>query len=124
MRDDLVLYPIAETQEVSQRLADLLEYGRPGRVADEQIPDQAVFDRLDAAHYEGWAEARSEHKNQNQRIVDYRRESLATSHRARVATLEDRLANATNDKILRMRQAQLNNAEVDFQRHVPSSSKR
>ena len=118
VRDDLVLYPIAETPEVSQRLADLLEYGRPGRVAEEQIPDQAVFDRLDAAHYERWAEARSEHKNQNQRIVDYRRESLTTSHRARVAMLEDRLANATNDKILRMRQAQLINAEVDFQRHV------
>ena len=32
--------------------------------------------------------------------------------------LEDRLANATNDKILRMRQAQLTNAEVDYQRHV------
>ena len=118
VRHDLVLYPIAESPEVSRRLADLLEYGRPGSVADEQIPDQAAFDRLDAAHYERWAEAWSEHKNQNQRIVDYRRESLTTSHRARVAMLEDRLANATNDKILRMRQAQLTNAEVDYQRHV------
>ena len=118
VRDDLVLYPIAEFPEVSRRLTDLLEYGRPGSVLDEQMLDQAAFDRLDAAHYERWAEARSEHKNQNQRIVDYRRESLTTSHRARVAMLEDRLANATNDKIFRMRQAQLTNAEVDFQRHV------
>ena len=118
VRDDLVLYPIAESPDVSRRLADLLEYGRSSGVADEQMPDQAAFDRLDAAHYERWAEARSKHKNQNQRIVDYRRESLTTSHRARVAMLEDRLANATNDKILRMRRAQITNAGEDFKRHV------
>ena len=118
VRDDLVLYPVAESPKVSRRLADLLEYGRPGSIADEQMPNQDTFDRLDTAHYERWTEARSEHKKQNQRIVDYRRESLTTSHQARVAMLEDRLANATNDKILRMRQAQLTSAGVDFQRHV------
>ena len=118
VRDDLALYPIAESPEVSLRLADLLEYGRPGSIPAEQIPGQAVFDRLDAAHYERWAEARTEHKNKNQRTADYRRESLTTSHRARVVVLEDRLANATNEKILRMRQAQLANAEADFQRHL------
>ena len=45
VRHDLVLYPIAESPEVSRRLADLLEYGRPGSVADEQMPDQAASTR-------------------------------------------------------------------------------
>lgn len=118
VRDDSVLYPVAQSAEVSLRLADLLEYGRPSSLADDQIPDQAIFDQLDAAHYERWAKASSEHKEQNQRIADHRRESLTTSHRARVAMLEDRLAQATNEKIRRMRQGQLSNAEADYQRRL------
>lgn len=118
VRDDLVLYPVAQSAEVSLRLANLLEYGRPSSLAEDQIPDQAIFDKLDAAHYERWAKARSTHKEQNQRIADYRRESLTTSHRARVAMLEDRLLQATNEKIHRMRQSQLSNAEADYQRRL------
>ena len=118
VREDLVLYPVAQSQEVTQRLSELLEYGRPGILPDDQIPKQAVFDQLDAAHYELWAKARSNHKEQNQRIADYRRESLTTSHRGRVAMLEDRIAQATNEKIRRMRQGQLSNAEADYQRRL------
>ncbi|MEW8200373.1 MAG: hypothetical protein AB2777_22330, partial [Candidatus Thiodiazotropha endolucinida] len=118
VREDLVLYPVAQSPEVTQRLSDLLEYGRPGSLPDDQVPEQALFDQLDAAHYELWSKARSDHKEQNQRIADYRRESLTTSHRGRVAMLEDRLAQATNEKIRRMRQGQLSNAEADYQRRL------
>lgn len=118
VREDLVLYPVAQSPEVTRRLSDLLEYGRPGSLPDDQVPEQALFDQLDAAHYELWAKARCDHKEQNQRIADYRRESLTTSHRGRVAMLEDRLAQATNEKIRRMRQGQLSNAEVDYQRRL------
>ncbi|MEW8410567.1 MAG: helicase-related protein [Candidatus Thiodiazotropha sp.] len=118
VREDLVLYPVAQLPEVTQRLSDLLEYGRLGSLPDNQVPEQALFDQLDAAHYELWASARSDHKEQNQRIADYRRESLTTSHRGRVAMLKDRLAQATNEKIHRMRQGQLSNAEADYQRRL------
>ena len=96
VRDDVVLYPIAESLEVSRRLANLLEHGRPGSLPDDQIPDQRVFDDLDAVHYERWAEARSDHVERNRRTAGYRQESLTTSHHARVAMLEEQLANATN----------------------------
>lgn len=118
VREDLVLYPVAQSPEVTQRLSDLLEYGRPGSLPDDQVPEHALFDQLDAAHYELWVKARSDHKEQNQRIADYRRESLTTSHRGRVAMLEDRLVQATNEKIRRMRQGQLSNAEADYQRRL------
>ena len=119
VRDDLVLYPIAESPEVSRRLANLLESGRPGSLPDDQIPDQKIFDDLDdAVHYERWDEARSDHVARNRRIADYRHESLTTSHHARVAMLEEQLANATDEKIRRMRQTQRANAEADYQRHL------
>ena len=118
VRDDLVFYPVAQSADLSRRLAGLLEYGRPGNVPIEQIPDQTVFDQLDEAHYDLWAKARSEHKEQNRRIADYRRESLTTSQHARVAMLEERLAQAKDEKIRRMRQGQLSNAEADYQRRL------
>ena len=118
VREDLVFYPVAQSTEVTLRVSDLLEYGRPGSLPDDQVPEQAVFDQLDVAHYEQWVQARSDNKKQNQRIADYRRESLTTSHCGRVAMLEDRLAQATNEKIRRMRQGQLSNAEADYQRRL------
>ena len=118
VREDLVLYPVAKMPEISERLSRLLEYGRPGSLSDDHVPDQAVFDQLDSAHYEMWSSAREEHKDKNKRIADYRRESLTTSHGARVAILEERLFQATNEKIRRMRQSQLANAEADYQRRL------
>ena len=118
VREDLVLYPVARSPEVTLRISSLLEYGRPGSLPDDQAPEQAVFDQLDAVHYKLWAKARLDHKEQNQRIADYRRESLTASHRGRVVMLKDMLAQATNEKIRRMRQSQLGNAEADYRRRL------
>jgi ATP-dependent helicase HepA len=41
---------------------------------------------------------------------------LQSSHRARLRIVEELLSKAANDKIRRMRQAQLTNAEADYQR--------
>ncbi len=118
VRNDLVLYPVTESTEISPRLTRLLEYGRQGSLPDDQIPDDIVFDKLDNTHHERWTKARFEHIERNIRIIDYQRESLATSHRARVAMLEERMATATEEKIHRMRQAQLANAEADYRRRL------
>ena len=118
VRDDLVLYPIAQSPEVSLHLPNLLEYGRPDTLPNTQMPDQTVFGQLEETHHGLWAEARLKHKEQNQRIADHRKESLITSHQARVAMLEEKLTQATDEKIRRMRQGQLNNAQSDYERHL------
>ena len=118
VREDLTLFPVAASLKVSQRLSDFLEFGRLGRLPDEDVPDDQAFNKLDAAHHQRWAKARSDHRERNLRIVEYQRESLATSHRARVTILEERLTSATDGKIRRMRQAQLANAEADYQTRV------
>ena len=43
VRDDLVLYPVTQSSEVSSHLQFLLEYGRAGTLPNSQIPDQTVF---------------------------------------------------------------------------------
>ena len=43
-------------------------------------------------------------------MARYRRESLRTSHEARMALLEGQIADATEERIRRMREAQIANA--------------
>ncbi len=82
------------------------------------LPDPAVFDELDARNHALWAAARLEHVSENSELVGFRRESLRTSHAARLAILCEQLAAASNEKIRRMRQSQLDNAVADFARHM------
>jgi hypothetical protein len=50
----------------------------------------------------------------NRELAQFRRQSLETSHRARMSLLQEQLSQATNEKIQRMRRGQLDNAEADF----------
>ena len=46
---------------------------------------------LDTQHYSLWHEARAIHRQKTQKLAEYRIESLTTSHRARIALLEEQL---------------------------------
>ena len=80
--------------------------------------DPSVWDDLDTQHYKLWSEARAKHRRRTQELAEYRRESLATSHRARIALLEEQLKQATNEKIQKMRQSQIAAAEADYARRI------
>ncbi|MBF2761594.1 MAG: DEAD/DEAH box helicase family protein [Ectothiorhodospiraceae bacterium AqS1] len=118
VRKDLRLYPIAQSPEVTKRLSSLLEHGRTGSLADDQMPKQEIFDALEKEQYRLWSEARSTHQEKNRRVADHRRESLKNSHLGRMAMLNSMLDQATNEKIRRMREGQLANAEADYQRRI------
>ncbi|HDH11305.1 MAG TPA: hypothetical protein ENG83_03730 [Nitrospirae bacterium] len=70
-----------------------------------QIEDM-IFNLTELSrHYKLWSEACEKHQRRTRELAQYRRESLTTSHRARIALLEEQLGQASNDKIRRMRQA-------------------
>jgi len=118
VRDDLVLYPVCESPELRERIVDLLPQGRSSDIAEQDIPDQSVFDALDAQHYALWAKARSDHQERTKRLAEHRRESLIVSHNARVAMFREQLEQASDEKIHRMRQSQLDSANVDYERRT------
>ncbi len=76
------------------------------------------WDDLDTQHYILWSEARAKHQRRTQELAAYRRESLATSHRARISLLEEQLKQANDEKIQRMRQSQITAAEADYARRI------
>jgi hypothetical protein len=118
IREDLVLRPVASSEIVTEHLARLLEKAEQALIDERGDASPLVWDDLDAQHYRLWSESRAKHRRRNQELAQYRRESLATSHRARIALLEEQLKQASNEKILNMRQSQIAAAEADYARRI------
>ena len=81
----------------------------PGRL------DSSALDALDDRHHELWYSERERHVAENERIVDHRLQSLRVSHGARETILREQLAQAEHDRIRKMRMAQLERAERDYE---------
>ena len=88
------------------------------KAEDAEAGEQGEWDELEAQHYRLWSEARAEHQQRTQELAAYRRESLATSHRAQMALLGEQLEKASNENIQRMRRSQIGRAEADYNRRI------
>lgn len=118
IREDLVLCPVTTSEQVTSHLGRLLEKAEENPTSENNVPKPSAWDELDAHHYKLWSEAREKHRRRTQELAQYRRESLTTSHRARISLLEEQLGQASNDKIRRMRQAQIAAADADYSRRI------
>ena len=116
IREHLVLKPIASSELLTPHLNDLLEMAEDNDTQENQAPIQK--DALEKTHQHLWAEARNQHREHTQALANYRRESLSTSLQKRIVLLEDRIAQATDPNIQRMRQSELANAETDYRRRI------
>jgi hypothetical protein len=118
IKEDLVLRPVASTKAVTLHLSRFLEKATDLPVDDPKEADPACWDALDGQHYNLWSDARVKHRRRTQELAEFRRESLTTSHRARIALLEEQLKQASNEKIQKMRQSQISAAEADYARRI------
>lgn len=118
IREDLVLRPVALSEVVTAHLVNLLEKAEEAPIDEQEDTGSPMWDDLDAQHYKLWFEARAKHRRRTQELAQYRRESLGTSHRARISLLEEQLRQASNEKIQKMRQSQIAAAEADYIRRI------
>jgi ATP-dependent helicase HepA len=118
IREEVSLQPICNDPTITDRFLEVLEHAMSVQPGEIQLPDQAVFDQLDAYHHRLWNNAQVTHKTYNVQIAQYRKESLQTSHQAQVSQLHTQLSQASEENIRRMRQAQIVNAEADFKRRM------
>ena len=116
IREHLVIKPVASSEELTPRLNDLLEKAVDSDTHGSDVP--IAQEALEKMHQHLWAEARDKHRERTQALADYRKESLSTSHQKRVALLEERIAQATDPNIQRMRRSELANAETDYRRRI------
>jgi ATP-dependent helicase HepA len=111
LKEDAVLVPVVADIEVARAFMDLLLSARDAESASP--PTTSMLDALDSWHHELWLARRTAHIAETAEIARFRRDSLNASHRARMAVLEEQLARASEDRIRRMRTAQIARAGAD-----------
>lgn len=121
VKQDEVLMPVASDPAIEANLFNLLQAANT--TEDQKLPSENQFDALDASHHSRWTEAQANHIAENRQTVEYRRQSLVVSHRARCKAIEDQLSRATNDKIRLMKQSELARANADYERRIQELEK-
>jgi len=101
---------------LEQRLLALLLEADDHDGKNEATPAQT--EALEQRHAQKWTQARLQHRKANKQFAQRRIQSLAASHEARRSLLEGYIANATNDKILRMRTGELARVEKKHAQQV------
>lgn len=88
--------------------------------ADEGVEtaeiDKEEMGLLEARHYEIWNKARQQHKEANNDLVKYRRNSQKIFHDARCKSLQSQINEARDERIRRMRQSELDRANLNWER--------
>ncbi|MGJ4949005.1 helicase-related protein [Bradyrhizobium sp. HKCCYLS20291] len=111
LREDAMLVPVVADEDLARILMDLLSTARdlPGLAP----PAASALDALDGWHHELWQRRRAEHVSEAAEIARFRRDSLQASFRARMGILEEQRDRVSEERIRRMRVAQIDRAVAD-----------
>jgi hypothetical protein len=118
IQEDMTLCLVTQSENLNSCLTTLLEKGHVLSVDSTTFLSPSEMDTLDSQHYKLWVDTREKHRTRTKEVVQYRRESLTTSHRARLSLLNEQLSQATDEKISRMRRSQITSAEADYARRI------
>ena len=118
IRENLMLRPVAALEKVSERLSSLLEHAEQDSSSCAKKLDPTIQVNLEQEHYRLWLKARMEHRQKAQRAIEFQRESLTTSHRARIALLQEQEENSTSARIRKMHLSQIASAEADYRKRM------
>ena len=113
IKENMELKVIATSPAIAAMILPLLQTGKDWS-ASPTFANEFQIDAIEQAHYKLWAAAKQTHVQNTQQIINLKRESLQSSHKARLALLHEQLAIATEDKIIRMRKGQIATADNDF----------
>lgn len=118
IREDWVLKPVASSAAVTPHLGRLLENAVDASATEPVDSGSPVWDALDAQHHTLWSQAKEDHRQRTRELAEYRKESLSKSHQARMELLAEQLAQASDEKLQRMRRSQIAAAEADYTRRL------
>ncbi len=117
IRPELKLVPVCENSSVRDNFFDYIESGVE-ILSGQALPEENAFKELDKIHHDLWSKEKEEHHTRTKEISSFQRVSLETSHKGRQSVIAEQLDNSTNEKIRKMKQAQLTNNQADFERKL------
>lgn len=116
LKEDFTFQPVCAGPEIALRMLQLLESAHH-HVTTSPITADEERD-LEQAHYHLWSSARAEHIEEVAEVARSRITSLETTHAARLALLEEQRDTATDARIRRMRESQIETAKRDYERRT------
>lgn len=117
IQQELKLVPVCDNSDIRDSFFDYIESGVESG-PDQALPDENAFRELDRIHHELWNTEKEKHHSRTREISSFQRVSLETSHQGRQSVIAEQLDNSSNEKIRRMKQAQLDNNQADFERKM------
>jgi superfamily II DNA or RNA helicase len=117
LREDFTFQPVCANPEVASRLLELLENAQSPTTEPKALT-ASEEDALEQAHYRQWLNARALHIEAISQSAQARLASLKTTHAARLSILEDQRDQASDTRIIRMRDAQIESAKRDYDRRA------
>lgn len=113
---DKKLIVIADNQdiqdEINKNIALYADY------SEHEMYDSNHWEKLDVMHKFMWQTEKQKYIEKNNKIVAYKKQSLVTSYNARKRLAEGQIAQTSDEKIIKMRTAQLLRAQNIFQRKM------
>jgi SNF2 family DNA or RNA helicase len=117
-REEHCFKVIADTDDTAQKIEQLLKESVNNNAFNFSDIPERKWKELDEKNYTLWSATKIDHIKKNKQIIHFQRESLSTSHKARMRLLNDRLAAATHEKIVAMIQGEIAKAGSDYSRHL------
>ncbi|HBP0660895.1 TPA: DEAD/DEAH box helicase family protein [Pseudomonas aeruginosa] len=116
LKEDFTFQPVCAGPEIAPHMLQLLESAHH-HVTTSPITADEERD-LEQAHYHLWSSARAEHIEEVAEVARSRITSLEITHAARLALLEEQRDTATDARIRRMRESQIETAKRDYERRA------
>lgn len=118
--EDLKLKPIVLEPEIGDHIERLLENATDNTNNASSWPDDSIWDKLSNQHYNLWKNSKERHKHDTKERVEYRRESLSSSHNKRIASLNKNILFNTDSSpnVKKMFQAQVDRAQAEYARRI------
>lgn len=115
LRPDIKLMAICETENVQKSILSIMQYAEDIGVDGSQ--HSSKWEDMDNLHYKRWQEIKTRYAGDVRDECNYRLEQLTESFHQRELILRGMIENATDEKIIRMRNSQLNKLRTDYENH-------
>ncbi len=114
LRQDLNIVVVCQDQQIEEKLLELLQTAQDAEgVTGGDVSEEAIH-TLESRHHERWSEALQDFRERVMKTAQFKQETLNASHKGRMAMLNERLKKATNEKIRRMKQGEIDRAVREY----------
>lgn len=110
------LVAVCEQDEIAADFANILQFARTAEFAGKPPIDK--WKVLEAKHFTMWQEEKRVHSIAAHSVASYKIESIESSFSNRKRVLNEQIQSAYDEKIIRMRQAELENATERHQAKI------